>query len=433
MPATNAPLSTPHPQDRWDVLTRTGSGTPAGDLLRRYWQPIMLSKDFGQDAPPEPIGVLGEKLVLFRDDKGALGLLDQRCPHRNADLSYGRVEDGGLRCPYHGWLFDGSGACLEQPNVPAAQRTEVQWRTPAYPVCERGGLIWAYLGPGEPPVMPRYPFLDAPEGHVFTNRWLSECNYQQANEGNIDPSHTSFVHRMEVPGADETMSGFKADTAPRLRVVDTSYGFRLLAERDDAARAQTFLRCSNFILPNAASANGFEAGLGIGGASMLWHVPVDDNTHYRYEVTFHATTPLPVGPLEDSVAEEMDGGRRRRTLANRFLQDREEMKERTFAGVGTAFPVHDLLVTESMGPITDRRNEHLTPSDLGIMRARRLMLRAVEDVAAGKEPQGVCHTEQEAAFEEFVTFSDWLTPGADAAEHAAEMAARGIYRIPSAQ
>ncbi|WP_084487852.1 Rieske 2Fe-2S domain-containing protein [Nocardia sienata] len=420
-------MSSVHPGDRWNILTRTGPGEPAGELLRRYWQPIGIASEFPAGAPPAHIRVLSENLVLFRDEAGELGLLALLCPHRNADLSYGRIENGGLRCPYHGWLFDRSGACLEQPNVPAAQRSAVNWRQPSFPVQERGGLVWAYLGSGEPPVLPDYPFLDAPAEHVFINRWLSECNYLQANEGNIDPSHTSFVHRMEHPAADATMTGFEADSAPRLSVVETSYGFRLLAERD-YVDGKTFLRCSNFILPNGASANGFEAMYGLGGATMLWHVPIDDHTHYRYEITYHAHSELDSAILAQSIEAELDeNGKRRRLLENRFLQDRSEMIDKTFAGVGTAFPIHDLLVTESMGSISDRRTEHLTPSDLGVMRARRMLLQAVEDVQAGKEPKGIWREDGLGSFTDFVTFSDWIEKNADPAEHAEQMTRRNIY------
>src|SRR3954469_1605157 len=167
-----------------ELITRTGPGTPGGDLLRRYWQPVALQEDLPVDGPPQPVRLLGEDLVLFRDEQGQPGLLGIHCAHRGADLSYGRVEDGGLRCIYHGWLYDRNGRCLEQPGEPAGSTFHERIRQTAYPCEELAGMVFAYLGPGEPPLLPNYDFLHAEPGHSFVVKIYQDCSYLQGNEGN---------------------------------------------------------------------------------------------------------------------------------------------------------------------------------------------------------------------------------------------------------
>src|SRR5690242_4212360 len=177
------------------LITHTGRGTPGGALLRAYWQPVALSEELPEGGAPLPVRLLGEDLVLFRDGEGQPGLLGLHCSHRGADLSYGRCEDGGLRCLYHGWLYDRVGRCLEQPGEPAGSDFKDKIRHLAYPCHELGGAIFAYLGEGQPPAFPAYEFLTAPEPNRWCTKFFTECNYLQANEGNIDPQHLSFLHR----------------------------------------------------------------------------------------------------------------------------------------------------------------------------------------------------------------------------------------------
>ena len=178
-----------------DLLTQTGPGTPGGSLLRSYWQPAALSEELPPDGAPLRIRLLSEDLVLFRDDEGRPGLLGLHCPHRGADLAMGRVEHGGLRCLYHGWLFAIDGACLEQPSEPAENQFKHKVCHLSYPCQEVGGIVFAYLGPGEPPLLPKYePFL-VPPAHRYVTKMFHDCNCFQAVEGNMDPSHTSFLHR----------------------------------------------------------------------------------------------------------------------------------------------------------------------------------------------------------------------------------------------
>ena len=179
-----------------DLITQAGPGTPCGQLLRSYWQPILTSEELPPGAPPLPLRIMSEELVLYRNADGSLGMLGLYCPHRGTDLSYGRIEDGGLRCLYHGWLFDAKGHCQDQPAEKGGGAFRDKIRHIAYPVREMGGLVFAYMGEGEPPLIPNYNFLTAPEDYRIAFRVVQDCNWVQAMEGSIDPAHTSFLHRI---------------------------------------------------------------------------------------------------------------------------------------------------------------------------------------------------------------------------------------------
>src|SRR6266540_2458422 len=201
-----------------NLLTQTDPKTPCGELLRRYWQPVALAEELPSGGAPLPVRILGEDLVLFRDNAGQPGLLPIHCAHRGADLSYGRVEDGGLRCIYHGWLYDVRGNCLEQPGEPAGSTFHERIHQLAYPCQEHAGVIFAYLGPGEPPLFPRYEFLHVPADHVVATKLWHECNYLQANEGNIDLSHLTFLHytaRNRGIGGGRNNEGGRMDLGPQ--------------------------------------------------------------------------------------------------------------------------------------------------------------------------------------------------------------------------
>ncbi|MDP6173944.1 MAG: Rieske 2Fe-2S domain-containing protein, partial [Rhodospirillales bacterium] len=196
-----------------DRLTRTDRGTMGGEMMRRYWQPVALSEELISGAAPLPVKIMGEEMVLFRDDEDRISLLDRHCCHRGSDISYGRMEDGELRYLYHGWLFDVDGKCVEQPAEPPGSTFKDKVRQRAYPCIERAGAIFAYMGPGDPPLLPDYQFPTAPDGHVHMNKLYQQCNYLQGNESNIDPTHTEYVHRplvdMDVPN--ETSSESRED------------------------------------------------------------------------------------------------------------------------------------------------------------------------------------------------------------------------------
>lgn len=398
-----------------ELLTRVGPGTPMGDLMRRFWQPAALSEELPTGGAPLSIRLLGEDLVLFRpdlsgrpdasgrDERGQLGLLDLYCSHRGVDLSYGRVEDGGLRCLYHGWLYDVAGRCLEQPAEPPGSEYHTRIRHLAYPCKELARVIFAYLGPGEPPIFPMYEPFTVDDEHRAWRKVYEDCNYLQSLEGGIDPSHTSFLHRQfrrsdyedrgSGRGASAGAGGVPTITDPRagpvaptLEVEETDSGTRQFALRRLASGV--FLRASSFILPNVnvVSAGSTEKG----GYHMGWHVPIDDTHSCRYAVDFTRHEPLDKEGHEQWLEREIGPGYRPfRTAGNRYLQDREEMKTVSYSGLGQYVPIHDIAIVELQRPILDRTREHLGYSDKSMASARRGLLAAVSALEHGREPAHV--------------------------------------------
>ena len=375
-----------------ELITRTGPGTPGGEMMRRYWHPIALSDDLPLDCAPKPMKILSEELVLFRDDQGRPGLVGLYCPHRCADLSYGRVEDGGLRCLYHGWLFDIKGQCLDQPAEPVDSRLKEKIKHTAYPVIERAGMLFAYLGGGEAPLLPNYEFLTATREHRYLQQTLMECNYLQAVEGDIDPAHLSYLHRplarkdsRDVPGSKKSADVFyREDGRPKLEPERTDFGIRNYSIRsaDDGRR---YVRVTNFIIPNKSAIVGNEGRVGE-GYSIHWHVPIDDETHFRFDFVFNRVRPVTRERYDREFVNEMKGQRYVRNKANRYLQDRQLMKTSNYTGMGDYFPAHDAFATETPGPIHDRTRENLGTTDVCIVAARRQLLQAIQDVQAGHDP-----------------------------------------------
>jgi phthalate 4,5-dioxygenase len=421
-----------------ELLTRTGPGTPGGALLRRYWQPIALSRELPPGGDPLPIDLLGEELVLFRDPDGRLGLLDRHCCHRGTDLTFGRIEDGGLRCLYHGWLYDVTGRCLEQPGEPAGSSYKDKVRQPAYRAIERAGAFFAYLGPGDAPEFPNYDFFAAPVAHVLAQKIHVSCNYLQANEGNYDPAHVGFLHRNmkrdraglmfgELAGGmagDEAVNPY---AAPRIEVEETAFGLRLYQLRD-AGAGRTYLRVTAFGMPNFSVIAGPQGGDGQIG---IWHVPIDDRTHWRWGFLLRRDTTIEqvlASGAKDAPAfregpanEFEDEFHHARKRSNRYKQDRRKLDE-SFTGMGPVFGVHDAFATESQGAIQDRTREHLATTDTAIIAARRLMLAAVEDARAGRDPLGVVRDPKANAFPDLLSFDALVESGEDYAEVARRMA-----------
>ncbi len=384
-------------KDKNDLITLTGPGTPGGKMMRAYWQPVALSRELAGDVPL-PLRVLSEDLVLFRDAEGSPQLIGRYCPHRQVDLSFGRVEAGGLRCIYHGWLLSGEGRCLEQPGEGAASTYKDRIRHPAYPCFEAAGLIFAYLGEGTPPRRPQFEFFAADKSsQVWAGKLHHDCNWLQAHEGNVDPQHLSYLHRFMSQAAALDPRGnalVGADVAPTMEVEETAYGFRINTVRAVGGGAK-YIRVTNHIMPNCGSFGGvplFDPATGPtpenAGYQLHFHVPIDDATHWKYTMLFSHERPLDPDFLTDKLFAEQKSYYSRRTHANRYLQDREEMRRVSFAGVGRNFFDHDKLAVESQGrgPIMDRSQEHLGTTDKPVMLLRRLLLQAVEDVAGGRDP-----------------------------------------------
>ena len=380
-----------------DLLTQTNRGTPCGELMRRYWLPVALSEELPVDSQsPLPVRLLGEDLVLFREPSGQPGLLDIHCPHRGADLSYGRLEDGGLRCIYHGWLFDIRGRCLDQPGEMSGGEHRDSICQRAYPCAEHSGTIFAYLGPGEPPLFPKYEFLNVPDENAFSIKLFSECNYLQGNEGNIDLGHLSFLHYndknrdQEAPPEEGRINPRGA--APEKESCDvelTGYGVRSYKIRSfvkDPGKYRLYM--TEFVLPCFTAFYGEQYDLD-GSFSVNWHVPIDDTHHWKYTFIFGRNGPLDKAATRRRRADMLEGYRPIRNKANRYQQHRDSMTYESYSGIGYNFQVQDLCVTEGMGPIQDRMKEHLTPMDRPIVMARKILFGAIRDLQEGREPRNV--------------------------------------------
>ncbi len=382
-----------------ELLTRTGPGTPMGRVLRRYWQPLALVAELPDERPLAEIRVLGEDIVVFRDAAGRHGALARRCAHRSGDLAYGRLEDGGLRCPYHGWLWDIAGNCLDQPAEPADAQFCDRVRQPGYPCIESNGIVYGYLGPGEAPPLPGFDWHDAPHSHTFVFKGLQRANWLQATEGEIDPAHLSYLHRYLSDEIDDDASyGFDQFLAPadgtgisvtrllreipnpRLEVEATDFGARIYALRD--AGDFMHVRVTNFVFPNGAV-------VAIGGWSLVQlHVPIDDESNWRYDIFYSFGAPLDHETLmrERLATYEVPSYEPKRNRANRYGFDAAEQNTGTFAGVGYDFNIHDTLILEGAGAIMDRTKEHLGYTDRPVIAARRQLLAAARDPDAAELP-----------------------------------------------
>lgn len=385
-------------QELNDQLTRVNPGQPAGEVLRRYWQPAALSDELAGPRPVVPVTLLGEQLVLFRDNDGALGLIGRHCPHRGADLFYGRREDNGLRCPFHGWHFDRTGQCVEQPGEPEGSRMHEQIRTAAYPVVEKNGIIFAYLGPGDPPPFPNFDCFRAPGTHVFAFKGLWECNWLQAMEVGIDPAHASFLHRFlqDEDPKDSYGKQFRdsaADTnipmtkllrdypRPEIRVDETDFGLKLTALRA-MENGLTHVRVTNQIFPQAIC-----IPMSREMTITQWHVPIDDETCYWYSMFTSFTQPVNKELMREQRLKEhrLPDYAPLKNKRNDYGYDPAEQARETYTGMGLDINVHDQWAVESMGRIQDRTQEHLGKTDVGIIRYRRMLRAAIAALEAGDE------------------------------------------------
>ncbi|WP_299405389.1 aromatic ring-hydroxylating dioxygenase subunit alpha [uncultured Roseobacter sp.] len=385
-------------QELNQALTQSGPGTPAGEVMRRYWQPAALSDELAVKRPVVPVRLLGEDLVLFRDSEGELGLIARACPHRGADLCYGRLEDNGLRCPFHGWHFDRTGQCVEQPGEPEGSTMHEQIRNQSYPVIEKNGIVFAYMGPGEPPPLPGFDCFRAPDSHVFTFKGLWECNWLQAMEVGIDPAHASFLHRFlqDEDPADSYGKQFRDVAAnteipmtkllrdyprPDISVEETEYGLRLIALRhlDDG---RTHVRVTNQIFPQAIS-------IPMSREMIItqWHVPVDDETCYWYAMFTSFDGPVDKDRMRDQRLKEhrLPDYAPLKNKRNNYGYDPDEQAGETYTGMGLDINVHDQWAVESPGAIFDRTREHLGKTDVAIIRYRRMLRAAMAALEKGEE------------------------------------------------
>jgi phthalate 4,5-dioxygenase oxygenase subunit len=354
-----------------------------------------------QARPVKAVRLLGEDLVLYRRDDGGWALVGRFCAHRGVDLSYGRLEDGGLRCLYHGWLYGPNGQCREQPAEPAHSRFFEKVRIPGYPCAERNGIVFAYLGGGDPPPFPDYDWAVAPEEYTFAFKGLWECNWLQGLEGGIDPSHVSFLHRFlaedpreiygqqfreEVEGTGRSLSSIVAESyRPDIEVEQDVHGLRVFAVRRLTEELR-HVRVTNLLFPNA-----FVVPFGNDKVFCQWHVPVDDENHYWYMILydFRDQTDKETFLQQRLAGVTLPDYRPTRNRANNWGFDPAEQLSTTYTGMGLDINVHDQWAVESMGRIQDRTTERLGVSDRAITANRRLLLRAIAAHQAGRPVPGL--------------------------------------------
>ncbi len=382
-----------------DLITRVGPGTPAGRLMRCYWQPAALLDELAGNRPVKPVRLLGENLVIFRDEAGRYGLIGRSCPHRGTDLAFGRLEHGGLRCAFHGWLFDVHGNCLETPAEPEESPLCRNIRQTAYPVVEKSGILFAYLGGGAPPSFPRFDCFTAPASHTFAFKGLIDCNWLQSLEVGIDPAHTSFLHRFfhdedSQKGYGKLFRDRSIDSdlpmtrimrefpRPRIEVEPTDYGLRVVTLRR-ISDADTHVRVTNLVFPNA-----FVIPMSSEMTITQWHVPVDDTRHYWYAIFTSFGAPIDKDEMRRQrlALYELPDYVPRKNKHNGYGFDPHEQQHSTFTGMGADINVHDQWACESMGTIQDRSKEHLGQSDKAISSYRRLLRSAIEAAGSGSRP-----------------------------------------------
>jgi phenylpropionate dioxygenase-like ring-hydroxylating dioxygenase large terminal subunit len=393
------------PEDN-ERLVRVGPGTPGGALFRRYWQAAALSEELPEnDGPPVRVRLLGEDLVAFRDSDGRVGLVDAYCPHRRAAMFFGRNEECGLRCVYHGWKFDVDGNCVDMPNeapdTPMKERVTIL----SYPTVERGGVVWAYLGPREKmPAPPDFEWTRAPSTHRFVSKTYEECNYLQALEGGLDTSHASFAHNNYLGNNKRAFRSL--DTAPRLDVETTDYGYRYVSTRQ-ADENRRYVRIYHYVMPNQQMRGAFRPWFSEKDEKdphrvpksdgHLW-VPIDDEHTWVYNWACGRDRSVPLSPQFRDEWETSAGRgpddlipgtyKLKRNRRNDYLIDRQVQKTQTFTGI-KGVNTQDYALQEGMGPIVDRSKEHLGASDKAIVTMRRLMLEAIRAVERGGDPPGL--------------------------------------------
>ncbi len=378
-----------------ELLTRIGPGTPMGSFMREHWIPACMSSEIVADGQPLRLALLGEKLIAFRDTRGKVGVMDHRCPHRCASLFFGRNEEGGLRCVYHGWKFDADGNCLDMPNVPPELDFKEKVKARIYPSAERGGLLYVYMGsravaPPLPEIEPA--LLPTEETQIYCRQ--RECNWLQAMEGDLDTSHFGFLHAGSVDPAEidpANIDRFQVlNRAPNYHARETEWGAMYAAYRP-AETGQLYYRFAHFVMPfwTLFPVGPFSKNI-IGQA---W-VPMDDTHTMIITLSWKKRTPplammksgsaIPglgrnIAPLPNT-ADWFGRWRMPGNAENDYLIDRDVQRTQSFTGID-GVSHQDMAVTESMGAIADRTLEHLAPSDRMITLTRRRLIGLVRDHA----------------------------------------------------
>ena len=387
-----------------DLVTQTGPGTPMGNLFRRYWLPALLAEEVAEpDGAPVRLQLLSERMLAFRDTQGRLGVIDEFCAHRGVSLWFGRNEEGGIRCAYHGWKYGVDGQCLEVPSEPAESGFCDKIKLKSYPLVERGGVVWIYMGPPElRPPLPEWEFATVPTNQSFTSKRVQECNWLQALEGGIDSSHVSFLHSGQLD-RDPLFKGAggnkynQADKKPVFEVVPAEGGLFIGARRM-AEDDQYYWRITPWIMPcfTMVPPRGDHPVHG-----HFW-VPIDDHNNWAWSFDYH-----PTRALKDSERQAMKDGQGIHVkyvpgtyipLANKtndYLMDRAAQKAGLqYSGV-EGIGMQDASLQESMGRVQDRTRENLVSTDNGIIMMRQRIMKAAKALAEkGEAPPGIAPEHQ---------------------------------------
>ncbi len=382
-------------RDENETLARVGRGTPMGDLFRCFWLPAFLADDLPQpDCEPIRIRLLGEDLVAFRDTSGRIGVVDAYCAHRRAPLFFGRNEDCGLRCVYHGWKLDVDGACVDMPSEPADSNFRDKIHLKSYVAREQGGVVWVFMGARESaPELPRFEWSRVPAAQRLVSCWISEANWLQGMEGDIDTSHVSFLHSRLQPdaGLGVVRPEGRGDGAPKLFVQETDAGFAYGGRRS-LSSGEYYWRVTQWLLPTFSLIPAYSQPK----SCTAW-VPVDDHHTLRFSFLFNqdgeiteATRKQRLVPREWGQFELPDGTcidtwKPLQTKHNRYGLDRQRQLTESYTGID-GISTQDRAMTEGMGYICDRTEEHLGTSDIAIIAARRRLLRQVRDLQQGLAP-----------------------------------------------
>ena len=412
-----------------ELVTNVEKGAPMGEVFRRFWLPLMLASELPTpDCEPARVTILGEKLIAFRDTEGCVGLVDAYCPHRGAPLFYGRNEENGLRCVYHGWKFDVNGVCIDLPSAPEGETYRQKINIVRYPCVEAGDLIWTYMGPPEKqPPFPEFDWLHLPSAHRYVRKFKLECNYLQAMEGDYDPSHGRFLHStLEDPampnipnplnpnaftqrinamgtlGRDPNEDAFprivgnrRVMTKPVAEMEETDSGLISIAAVEEKPGDWLASMQVTIMLPIFCTA-------GIGGANTYYsnmRVPIDNESLMFFRLRW-SYDPIP----EDELSAYRDGDWYYPRLIpgtfipednvhNSYNLNRDKQRSESYTGIRT-FPLQDIAMMEDQwGPVAKRQLEHLTSYDYQIIAVRQRLLKVARNMANGVEPTEPWHPE----------------------------------------
>jgi 5,5'-dehydrodivanillate O-demethylase len=369
-----------------ELMTRVGPGTPCGELLRNYWMPICPASELTPEKPKKRVRILGENLVLFRDGQGRLGLVSEQCRHRKTSLFYGFVEDDGLRCPYHGWKFDVTGRCVEQPFEPKNAAPKPDAAQKSYPVQQLGGILFTWMGKGQAPLLPRWETLVRRDGlRSISVLPVHKCNWLQCQENSVDPTHTYYLHghTLKLKGFDDRRTRYY------YRPIE-AYDFQLCEEATwtgirktrsyDGDKPETELG-HPMIFPNVL--------MNPQGPNLVthWRTPIDDENTYIILLEF--------APSRDGqIIEQKESEVATTYLPEPYGPDGDyDLSE---------FPPQDQMAWETQGVIYDRSEEYLGHSDRGIVMFRRLLKRQIELVQNGAEPAGLI---RDPSMNEIISFT----------------------------